>query len=274
MLKRFLIGIIFIFTLSLASSVKAKTENMTIEGDHGKLAAVLQTPDGVESYPLVIILHGFTANKENLLLLRIADELQVKGIASLRFDFNGHGESEGELQDMTVLNEIEDVKKVYEYALSLPNIDSVSLVGHSQGGVVAGMVAGELGADKIKSLVLLAPAAVLRDNALKGDLYGFEYDVNNLPETIYFFSHKIGRAYLETSQNLPIYETSMKYIGPVYIVHGTADELVPYSYAVRYEEIYQNGKLELLESFDHNFNQDLNKVVDLVTDFFANTLKR
>ena len=274
MLKRFLIGIIFIFTLSSVSNVKAKTENMTIDGDHGKLAAVLQTPDEVENYPLVIILHGFTADKENLLLLRIADELQAKGIASLRFDFNGHGESEGELQNMTVLNEIEDVKKVYEYALSLPNINSVSLVGHSQGGVVAGMVAGELGADKIKSLVLLAPAAVLRDNALKGDLYGFEYDVNNLPETIYFISHKIGRAYLETSQNLPIYETSMKYTGPVYIVHGTADELVPYSYAVRYEEIYQNGKLELLESFDHNFNRDLNKVVDLVTDFFANTLKK
>lgn len=50
---------------------------------------------------------------------------------------------------MTVANEIEDAKKVYEYARSLDFVSDIALLGHSQGGVVASMVAGELGAENI-----------------------------------------------------------------------------------------------------------------------------
>ncbi|MDE6007568.1 MAG: hypothetical protein K2G67_08470 [Muribaculaceae bacterium] len=46
----------------------------------------------------------------------IANDLQSQGIASLRFDFNGHGKSEGEFQNMTVLNEIEDLEDVISWA--------------------------------------------------------------------------------------------------------------------------------------------------------------
>lgn len=41
----------------------------------------------------------------------IASDLLSDGIGVVRFDFNGHGKSEGRFQDMTVLNEIEDAKK-------------------------------------------------------------------------------------------------------------------------------------------------------------------
>lgn len=59
-----------------------------------------------------------------------------------------HGQSDGDFRDMTVLNEIEDAKKVFEYARRLPNVTSVSIAVHSQGGVVASMVAGELRREK------------------------------------------------------------------------------------------------------------------------------
>jgi alpha/beta superfamily hydrolase len=128
------------FTFSLLNvcgqQTFAKSENITIEGDHGKLVGVLQTPDQQKNYPLVIIMHGFTANMENAPLTALANALEKDGIASLRFDFNGHGKSEGRFQDMTVPNEIEDAKKVYDYAVKLPGVTSVSLAGHSQGGVV------------------------------------------------------------------------------------------------------------------------------------------
>ena len=58
----------------------------------------------------MILCHGFTANCNTELLTDIANDLQSDGIASLRFDFNGHGKSEGQFQDMTVLNEIQDLK--------------------------------------------------------------------------------------------------------------------------------------------------------------------
>ena len=64
----------------------------------------------------------------------IANDLQAQGIASLRFDFKGHGNSEGEFQNMTVLNEIEDLKKVISWAQAQPWVENISLLGHSQGG--------------------------------------------------------------------------------------------------------------------------------------------
>ena len=163
---------------------QAKSQDISIDGDHGKLAATLQTPDGKDEYPLVIIMHGFTANKEGELLKYLADDLEKYGIASLRFDFNGHGQSEGRFQDMTVPNEIEDAKCVYAYASRLPEVKNISLAGHSQGGVVASMTAGILGTEKVKSIALMAPAAVLREDALRGMIFDKHYDAQNPPATI------------------------------------------------------------------------------------------
>lgn len=95
--------------------------------------------------PVTILMHGFGGNKNARLMTLLSDSLLRHGIATVRFDFNGHGESEGKFEEMTVPNEIEDAKKVYAYVCSQPCADStrVALVGHSQGGVVASMTAGE-----------------------------------------------------------------------------------------------------------------------------------
>ena len=252
----------------------AKSENITIDGDHGKLTGVLQTPDRQKNYPLVIIMHGFTANMENAPLTALANALENDGIASLRFDLNGHGKSEGRFQDMTVPNEIEDAKKVYDYAVKLPGVTSVSLAGHSQGGVVASMTAGILGMQKVKSLALMAPAAVLREDAIRGILFGKQYDVLNMPETVDIFNGlKLGANYVRTAQNLTIYETASQYQGPALMVHGTHDTVVPYTYSLRYQRIYFNGEVKLLPGEDHGFTKDTTAAVKLVADFFHKQLK-
>lgn len=254
----------------------AQQQDLTIEGDQGKkLAAILQTPDNAKEYPLVIVCHGFTSNKDTELMETLANDLESEGIATLRFDFNGHGKSEGRFEDMTVVNEIEDAKKVYEYAVAnLPQATSISLVGHSQGGVVASMTAGILGTEKIKSLALMAPAAVLREDAIRGDCQGAHYDANNVPETIPIKKGlNLGRNYVLTAQTLPIYETAARYQGPAYMLHGTGDVIVPYTYSQRYYRIYFQGQLKLLPGEDHGFAHDIKGACRLVADFFAEQLK-
>ena len=83
-----------------ATSAFAASEKVTIDGDHGKLAGIVQRPDNKSEYPMVLLLHGFTANKDSAPINVLADKLEAKGIASFRIDFNGHGESEGRFQDM------------------------------------------------------------------------------------------------------------------------------------------------------------------------------
>lgn len=256
------------------STASAATDALTLNGDHGKLAAILQRPDGKQNVPLVILMHGFTGHKNSKILTSIANDLEQDGIASLRFDFNGHGDSEGRFEDMTIPNEIADAQHVYDYAKALPWVTSISLLGHSQGGVVAGMLAGQLGTQKVKALALLAPAAVLRDDAIRGNVQGAKFDPLNPPASVPLPNSqlKLGRHYIETVRNLPIYETSAQYQGPVLIVNGTGDTTVPYTYGERYQRIYFHGQLRLLPGEDHLFTHDNAGMAKIVSDFFSQQL--
>ncbi len=246
----------------------------TVSGDHGKLAAVLQAPEGKKTYPLVLILHGFNANKEMYLLTELARQLNERGIGAVLFDFNGHGASEGSFLDMTIPNEMEDARRVYAHISKWPQVTSVSLVGHSMGGIETSMLAAELGEDKIKSIVLMAPAGELPEDVRSGELFGAKFDPQNVPEYIQIFTGlKIGRAFLETTQAVPVYEASAGYTGPVLIVHSQDDQLVPYKYGQRFLQIYPQAQLETLHGFDHNFTQDTPKVDKIVVDFFAEQLQ-
>ncbi|MBQ6571859.1 MAG: alpha/beta fold hydrolase [Alistipes sp.] len=269
---KFLVAALFVL---MAAGAEAQTESVVIDGDHGKLQAVIHKPTlkQGERVPMVLLCHGFMGNKDGALENRIANLLSERGIASIRFDFNGHGQSEGRFQDMTVPNEIVDAKKVIDYVSALPYVSSVAISGHSQGGVVAAMTAGELGSDKIKAVVLLAPAAVLRDDAIRGSTMGATYDPFNLGEYVELFRGlKLGAEYIRTAFSLPIYETSAQYQGPALIIHGTGDRVVPYTYGERFHQIWPKSKLQIIDRADHGFSKEIEQVATSTAEFLSQTL--
>ena len=259
---------------------KQKGESLFIDGDHGRLKAIIQKPElqPGEKCPMVVFCHGFSGRKEGPLFELVADTLQAHGIASIRFDFNGHGESEGEFVDMTVPNEIEDAKKVVEYVSSLSYVSDLAIVGHSQGGVVASMLAGqlseELGKPAFKAVALMAPAAVLRDDAIRGNTMGKQYDPFNPGEYVELWGGlKLGADYIRTAFSLPIYETAAKYQGSALIIHGNADRVVPYTYGERFHQIWPNSELVIQEYYDHGFTQNMYRTTDIVSEYLIRQLK-
>lgn len=269
---KFLVAALFVL---MAAGAEAQTESVVIDGDHGKLQAVIHKPTlkQGERVPMVVLCHGFMGNMQSGLLIKIAELLQAQGIASIRFDFNGHGQSEGRFQDMTVPNEIVDAKKVIEYVSALPYVGSIGIAGHSQGGVVAAMTAGELGSDKIKAVALLAPAAVLRDDAIRGSTMGATYDPFNLGEYVELFRGlKLGAEYIRTAFSMPIYETSAQYQGPALIIHGTGDRVVPYTYGERFHQIWPKSKLQIIDRADHGFSKEIEQVATSTAEFLSQTL--
>ena len=266
--------VIFASVLIFAGCATAPLkQGFTLQGDHGKLSAVLQTPKNKKNYPLVIIAHGFNASKDMYLLTDLARQLNERGMATLLFDFNGHGQSEGSFLDMTIPNELQDARQVYAYAAKLPHVRSISMAGHSMGAVVTAMLAGELGADKIKTIVLMSPAPELTEDTAKGDLFGVKYDPKNVPEYITLSNGlKVGRAFLATTPHVKIYEISKHYTGPVFVVHSQDDQLVPYHYGVEFSQIYKDAKLETLHGLDHNFTQDTPAVNQKIAAYLAGQL--
>lgn len=256
----------------------AQNEHVTIQGDHSELDAVIELPVGLkkasEKVPMVVLCHGFTGSKEGTLFDQIADSLTARGFAILRFDFNGHGKSGGRFQDMTVPNEIEDAKRVVDYAGQLPYVGDIILCGHSQGGVVSAMTSAQLGKDRIKAVVLLAPAAVLRDDALRGNTFGTTYDPKNPPEVIPIYNNLLlGGEYIRTATSLPIYETARTYDGAELIVHGDADRIVPYTYGQRFHYLNPNSQWILMDSADHMFSGMEKQVAHEVAQFLVQTFR-
>lgn len=271
-MKKLLTVFAFVFVFVGCAGAQLKQE-FTLQGDHGQLSAVLHTPQHQATYPLVMIAHGFNASKDMYLLTDLSAQLNARGIATLLFDFNGHGESEGSFLDMTIPNELEDARQVYAYAAQLPHVRSISMAGHSMGAVVTAMLAGELGADKIKTIVLMSPAPELTEDTAKGDLFGVTYDPKNVPQYITLSNGlKVGRAFLTTTPNVPIYEVSQRYTGPVLVVHSQDDPLVPYHYGVEFSQIYRDARLETLHGFDHNFTQDTPAVNRKIVDYLVGQL--
>lgn len=275
-MKRLFFVSVFFLSLFSAHSAGSDTD-VTLQGAIGKLAVTVHKPElkSGEKCPIVIMCHGFGGDRKSGLFTSIADTLKAHGIASILFDFNAHGESEGRFRDMTVPNEIEDAKCIYNYVASLPYVSKVAVVGHSQGGVVSAMLAGELGGRKIKAVVLMAPAAVLRDDAIRGNTFGAQYNPLDPPEVVRLFGNReLGRDYIKTAFSLPIYETSEKYDGPACIIHGTGDRIVPYTYGERFHHIWKDSELHLLEAYGHGFEPDWHKASMMAAAYLIKKLKR
>lgn len=271
--------LIFILCLvTLSTTVFAR--EYKVSGPQGGLAMEITLPDGfneeTDKCPMVILMHGIFSSKSIVPIPALARELARNGIASISFDFGGHWKSEGQMQHMTVGKEIEDALAMWDHAKTLPYVTEIALLGHSQGGVVASMTAGILSSrgESPAALVLIAPGSVIQDACRNGRFFGAEFDPADPPEYVKCFGiMKLGREYILTTQELDIYGTAKEYKGPVRLVHGSKDSIVPMSCSEKYVESYsQDAELIVVEGGNHMITLKRKAVVKHAADFFVSHL--
>lgn len=253
----------------ISVEISIKRDGLTLKGD-------ILRPDK-EKCPAAVIFHGLMSDrgsKKRNLFSRISDRLVETGIAVIKFDFNGHGESDGEFSDMNVYSEILDAAKIIDYVRKLDFVTDIYIVGHSQGALVGGMIAGYY-REYVSKLVMLAPAATIKDDALKGTCFGIEYDNYNVPEYITMKNTEkeefdLGGLYFRIAKTLPIYETTSMFKGRTLIIHGSADEAVGVIGSRRYAECMDNVTLDIIEGEGHGL-EDFSgeKVVSEVAQFLS-----
>ncbi|MBR3489810.1 MAG: alpha/beta hydrolase [Bacteroidales bacterium] len=271
-LRKGLLGVVIMVGMWVgATLLESCSTTMPASGPQGRLAAKMMLPAGFDterdSCVMVILMHGIFSSKDYPPMPTIACELARQGIGSVRFDFNGHGKSDGKMEEMTIARELADARAIWDSVVKLPYVTAVVLLGHSQGGAVASMLAGELARDGMPpaGLVLLAPGSIIKEATQGGRFFGQEFDPADPPAYIKCFHHyKLGRDYLVQTQLLDIYGTAELYQGPVCIIHGADDGIVPLWCSERYHEIYQNSQLYVLKGENHLFLKKGKKVARLV----------
>jgi len=251
-------------------------EYVTIKKKNGALRGMIHIPDqGEGPYPGVILYHGFVGNRmePSFLFVRFSRLLMANGIASVRFDFLGSGESDGDFEEMTLSSEIEDALDILEFFTGRPKIDRqrIFLLGLSMGGSIAGYVAaskenkGSKGTD-FKGLILWAAAGEMKELAREHSSADKSLPTNNPLDRK---GLKLGLNFINDIENLEIMKVTSRYRGPVLIVHGSEDETVPPEVALKYKEMLSGStRLISIHGADHAFG-----AIPWQEELFSNTLE-
>lgn len=271
-----------IAALTSEAEDNACTQSHSVRGPEGEIAFKITLPKGFDTStsrcPMVILMHGIFSSKDFIPMPSIARGLAAEGIASIRFDFDGHGRSDGRMQDMTIEKELADAKAVWDYVLTLGYVSRIGLLGHSQGGVIASMMAGMLadegGGAAPSGVVLIAPGTVIKEACRGGKFFNARFDPHNPPEYIRCWGMmKLGREYLLTTQELDIYGTASTYKGPVLILHGDKDRIVPMWCSEKFLNTFgERATIEVVAGENHMITKRRKTIVALTVGFFKKVL--
>ena len=244
-----------------------------------KLVGLLSIPEKEKS-PVAIIIHGFKGTKEYYPFVNNSIKpLTDTGIAVLRIDCRGSGESDSEFKDVTIKSESEDVLTAIEYAKDLKNIDStkITLIGISM-GAGAILLAMEK-KPKVKTLVFWGPGWYFGD----GDNYYNrpEHRKTIKEEGVFYVTQGFtgkkmvaGKELFQEMSTLDI-RPFMKLVKiPVLILRGSEDEIVGTG---RDKEAVRllNAEYKIITKGDHNFidKDSERELIKLTIDWFIKWLK-
>jgi alpha-beta hydrolase superfamily lysophospholipase len=229
--------------------VRARVSGKEVRG-------VLHLPDE-PSPPCVVLSHGLFSAKESPKMVRLAQRLADGGIAALRYDHLGCGESGGELRDTTVTSRIRELGAMVDVAARHPLLGSrLGLLGSSLGGFIS--IFKRAADPRLGPLCLWATPAFVR-----GVDPGAEEGFGQLkPE---FFADAARYDARE----------AIAEVGCCLILHGEADELVPVAHGRQLWEAAREPKhLEVFPGGDHRFtrDEDRERAVELSFAWFTRHL--
>lgn len=237
--------------------------------NEAKLCEILSNPMNDVLKPIIIPCHGFTTSKDNFTNSQLEIILNEKGISTFRFDFFGHGESEGDFAKITISEGVDDTLRAIDYLKSL-GYSKIGLMGSSYGGLTSIMTASKT--HDLYLLALKCPVSNFREcdfckteqECLEWKEKGYRKHFNS--KGVEF---KLNYTFREDYDNNNGYEAAKKIVIPTLIVHGNADVHVPVEQSIKTSKILPNCKLEIIEGANHHFDKpgQFEKMLNLIVNF-------
>jgi pimeloyl-ACP methyl ester carboxylesterase len=242
---------------------------ITFTNHNQNLIGFLHMPDGPGPHPAVVYCHGFTGQclEPGFIFVKLARRMADAGIASFRFDFRGSGNSDGEFRDMTISGEISDAITAIDVVKELPGIDAnrIGLLGFSMGGAVASETTAKC--PGIKTLCLWSPVSqTVRQNWNRAEqMVGDTLDLGPLV---------LGRGFVDDLPNHDPVAATIRWGGPLKVIHGSADITVTEESARAYLNRPQRSEFVLVEGAEHGwFTEPIqDRLFTETTSWFRETL--
>ena len=230
-----------------------KQDALFLSGPNGRIAYLREEGTG----PALVWLGGYASDMRGTKAEALSDWSRSRGHAFLRFDYTGHGESEGDFEDGTIGRWLADARAAIQALTSGP----VVLVGSSMGAWLAGLLLREA-PENVAGLLLLAPAPdFTQDLTRKGwsaeDRAALDRDGRIAFPSAYGDSEMVfTKALFDDGADHALLHTPLAAPCPVRILQGTKDESVPWTHAVRYAEHLEGEDVTvtLLRGADHRLS--------------------
>ncbi len=238
-----------------------------------QLIGVLHLPNK-KNAPCVIMCHGYGGNKQgnpSRTFVKTARYFSKSGIASLRFDFYGCGDSEGNFEELTVTKQIEDLGSAIDFVQGFGGINKnkIAVLGWSRGSAICILRAAK--DRRIKCIVSWAGEADFQNQWPK------QYIIE-AKKGGYFYSRWWGikttyKAFLDESK-YNILKLLKKMHVPFLVLHGNRDENVALSQGeLLYEHANSPKKIVIVKGADHSFTGFENKVMKETYSWIKRWLK-
>jgi fermentation-respiration switch protein FrsA (DUF1100 family) len=234
-----------------------KIETVSFQSQGQKISGILHLP-GTKSFPCVIASHGLLSSKNSEKYIALGERLSWQGIAMLRFDFRGVGESEGRIEDDTVTKRIADLGSAIDFIRSYLGSEApLGLVGSSLGGYVT-LIRASMDKE-IKAIVIWATPFHLDDLGSKKQKEDYP-----LPAEAFFKD-------LPKHRLVPLLPS----VSNCLVIHGDEDEAVPVDQA--WEIFHSLGgpkEIRIIEGADHRLTEPKHRqrAMDLTVDWFKKYL--
>ncbi|NNU77203.1 alpha/beta hydrolase [Clostridium estertheticum] len=231
-----------------------------IDSENLRLRGMLHIPENINNkVPIVIMFHGFCGDKmgPHFIFVKLSRLIEKAGIACIRFDFAGSGESDGDFIDMTMDTELKDANNILNYVRSLNFVDNdrIGIVGLSMGGAIASMLAGERKSN-IKTICLWAPAGNMGEIILDKHYIGENFD--EFRKNGYFDVEGllVGTKFVDNVKNIKIYEKAAEYDKKSLIIHGDKDDVVSLCASQKYIDLWGDSSLlKVISGANHTFDK-------------------
>lgn len=225
------------------------------------LRGTVVTPVGSPSGVAVLVHGGGVTRDEGGFFTRLAVGLADAGIASLRFDLRGHGESEGRQEDLTLSGIVNDIRSAVVEARRVSGVDRVTLIGASFSGGICAFFASRY-PDQLSRLVLFNPLIDYKKRFIDDKPYWTNDSIDEsagrelaeygfLPHSPTF---KLGRPLLNEVFHLRPDRAIADVTTPTLFVHGTKDTFISVDSSRAYvKHIRGESRLLEIDGAQHGF---------------------